>query len=421
MTTLSLTLIEIIVLMLGAITLGITIHFFIVSRRSLKTTTLHASGKVAKDLEQWKLKYFNDIEAKDFELNRTKQQLADTQQLLADTEENNNINEIEADEMRKLSKKLQTEIDNLHKSPSSNSEQNNALAAEAEQLKKQNKKLLEEIDILHEASQTINTDDNNNYAEEAEELRLQNKQLQLEIEALRKAKPAAPTAAGNKTDYMEQLREAQNSLLEHNQKINLLLGQIDIVKETEEKQQEIQKVNKELSTQINDLKYLLEQKEEEINNTRQTSTLTTEMTSRLDSAYNEFNVLQDKIQKLEAQVISSKRLSIDYEDLKESHSKVIRDYEEQKLKYAAALAESKQLQTELNDVQDDYRDANFQRQQLQKRVAYLEELNNDMQAVAEANKKLESQLKRVGELESRLNMIAEERDELAKKQQLRAG
>ena len=420
MTTLSLTLIEIIVLMLGAITLGITIHFFIVSRRSLKTTTLNASGKVAKDLEQWKLKYFNDIEARDNELNRAKQHLADTQQRLADTEENNNINEIEADEMRKLSRKLQAEIDNLRKTPSSNSEQNNALVAEAEQLRQQNKKLLEEIEILHEASQVNNTEDNNNYAEEADELRLQNKKLQLEIEALRRSKPAV-RGEGNKGDYMEQLRAAQSSLMEHNEKVNQLLGQIDIVKETEEKQQEIQKANKELTTQINDLKYLLEQKEEEINNTRQASSLTTEMTSRLDSAYNEFNVLQDKIQKLEAQVISSKRLSIDYEDLKESYSKITRDYEEQKLKYAAALSESKQLQAELNDIQDDFRDANFQRQQLQKRVAYLEELNNDMQAVAEANKKLESQLKRVGELESRLNMIAEERDELAKKQQLRTG
>ena len=39
-----------------------------------------------------------------------------------------------------------------------------------------------------------------------------------------------------------------------------------------------------------------------------------------------------------------------------------------------------------------------------------------MQAVADANKKLEHQLKRIGELESMLNMIAGERDELARKQ-----
>jgi hypothetical protein len=52
---------------------------------------------------------------------------------------------------------------------------------------------------------------------------------------------------------------------------------------------------------------------------------------------------------------------------------------------------------------------------LQKKVAYLEELNYDMQAVSEANKKLEGQLKRIGELESMLNMVAGERDDLARK------
>ena len=41
--------------------------------------------------------------------------------------------------------------------------------------------------------------------------------------------------------------------------------------------------------------------------------------------------------------------------------------------------------------------------------------NNWKIIVADANKKLEGQLKRIGELESMLNMVAEERDELAKK------
>jgi DNA repair exonuclease SbcCD ATPase subunit len=374
MAALSLTLIEIIVLMLGAIMLGITIHFFIVSRKSLKITALNASGKIGRDLEQWKLKYFNDIEIKDKELSLTRQQLAET-------EENNNINSIEADEMRRMNKKLQGEIETLRKLSTENS--------------------------------------NNSNSFEIEELQRQNKLLQAEIESLRKitVSSAGSVSEGDKKPvYMEQLRQAQNSLMEHNQKVNLLLSQIEMVKETEEKQQEIQNANKELTTQINDLKYLLSQKEEEIKNTRKKEHLTTEMTSRLDSAYNEFNVLQDKIQKLEAQVISSKRLSIDYDDLKEAQTKMVRDFEDQKMKYHAAASENQQLQAQLEEVEDHLREANFQRQQLQKRVAYLEELNNDMQAVAEANKKLESQLKRVGELESKLNMVAEERDELARKQ-----
>ena len=108
MATLSLSLIEIIVLMLGAITLGITIHFFIVSRKSLRTTALDASGKMSRDLEQWKLKYFNDIELKDKELSTVRQKLEET-------EENNNINSIEADEMRKMNKKLQVEMELLKK------------------------------------------------------------------------------------------------------------------------------------------------------------------------------------------------------------------------------------------------------------------------------------------------------------------
>ena len=89
-----------------------------------------------------------------------------------------------------------------------------------------------------------------------------------------------------------------------------------------------------------------------------------------------------------------------------------RDFEEYKLKANTLTIENQQLQTQLMDVEDKLRDANFQRQQLQKRMAYLEELNTDLQVVSDANKKLEGQLRRVGELESMLNVVAEERDQL---------
>ncbi len=336
---LSLSIIEIVVLMAGAITLGFTIHFFVASRKSLHESTQEASGKTQKELDQWRLKYYNEIEYREKELSELKK-------LLADSEENNNINTIEADEMRKL-----------------------------------------------------------------------NKQLKAELEALRKASPAmTAVTVAEKPDYIEQLRKAQSSLMEHNEKINQLLGQIDIVKETEEKQQEILKTNEQLSEQIDELRYLLSQKEKEIINVRQKEQLSSEMTSMLDSAYNEFNVLQEKIQKLESQVSSSKRINLEYEDLKEGYYRMTQDYEEQKKKYNVALTENKQLLEELTETEDKLKESNFQRQQLQKRVAYLEELNNDMQAVADANKKLEHQLKRIGELESMLNVVAEERDQLAQRQ-----
>lgn len=341
MESINLSLVEIIMMVLVAITLGITIHFFITSRRSFTAQTkgVSAKEKTGKELETWKLKYFNDVEARDKELEQLRSRLADV-------EENNHINEIEADEMRKQNKKLKAEIELLQKTPVA----------------------------------------------------------------------AHPGTTGGKTDYIDQLRLAQSSLLEHNDKINQLLGQIDIVKETEEKQQEILKYNEELSGQIDELKFLVSQKEKEINNIQQKANLTKEMTSMLDNAYTEFDVLQDKIQKLETQLAASKNISIEYEDLKESHYKLTHEFDEQKLKYNAAKVQNQELQQKLNETEDELRDASFQRQQLQKRVAYLEELNRDLHAVADTNKKLEGQLKRLGELESMLNIVAEEKDELAKKQ-----
>jgi chromosome segregation ATPase len=331
MATLSLSILEIIVLMMGAVVLGITIHFFITSRRSFGTTPTD-SVKLTKSLEEWKLKYFNDIEIRDKELNIIRKQFDEVQ-------ESNSINTIEAEEMRR-----------------------------------------------------------------------ENKRLQTEIASIRKTMPA-----GEKPDYLGQLRETQSSLLEHNEKITQLLGQIEIVKETEEKQKELQEENEVLMEQVAELKAILAQKEMEINNVRQKEHLTKEMNSMLDSAYSEFNLLQGKLQKLESEVNSSKLLNLEYEDLKEAYYKMNKDLEEQRGRAAAAVSDSQRMQSHLIETEDKLREANFQRQQLQKRVAYLEELNRELQTVSDANKKLEGQLRRIGELESMLNVVSEERDELARR------
>jgi chromosome segregation ATPase len=334
MASLSLTIIEIVVLMLGAITLGFTIHFFISSRHNFNAAP-QEKEKISRSLEEWKLRYFNDTEMRDKEITMLRKQLEDV-------EDNNNINSIEADEMRKLNKKLQAEMEAM--------------------------------------------------------------------------KRGSVPVEKEKPDYIRQLKDAQHSLLEHNEKINALLGQIDLVKETEEKQQEIARMNEQLLMQVEDLKEMLTQKEKEISNSKQKQQLTNEMTSMIDSAYNEFHVLQDKIQKLEGQVNASKKISLEYEDLKENHMRVTRDLDELKRKYNNVSAENKQLLEDLTETEDKLKEANFQRQQLQKRINYLEELNNDMQVVAEANKKLESQLKRVAELESMLNIVSGEKGDQSKKQ-----
>ncbi|MBL7751943.1 MAG: hypothetical protein JNN29_11200 [Chitinophagaceae bacterium] len=328
---------DLIMLTAGGILLGVTVFYFISSRRSNRTSPAELQ-KVNRGLDEWKRKYFNDIEAKE-------KQLDDLSQRNLEHEENMKIYMVELNELRKQVKELNQELKSAKES----------------------------------------------YSQQA---------------------PVPVAETSGKGDYMAQLRQAQNSLLEHNEKINQLLEQIDVVKENEERQQEIIKTNEALHEQIEELRNALLEKESEITHIRQKQNLTSEMTSMLDNAYTEFNTLQSKMVKLETQLASSKILGVDYEDLKEANIKMSRQLEETRSRAQALNAENQQLQAQLNETEEKLRESNFQRQQLQKRVGYLEELNNDLKQVTEANKKLEGQIKRIGELESMLHMIAEERDQL---------
>ena len=94
-------------MLFGAIILGITIHFFIASNKSLKAT----AGELEKNglaQDEWKLRYFNDMELRDKEISTLKQQILEA-------EENANIYSIEAEEMHRQNRKLEAEIGNLKK------------------------------------------------------------------------------------------------------------------------------------------------------------------------------------------------------------------------------------------------------------------------------------------------------------------
>ncbi|HEY0432550.1 MAG TPA: hypothetical protein VGC95_01685 [Chitinophagaceae bacterium] len=328
--TFNLSIVELIVLFFCAVSLGVVIHFFITSRKSLKISPIE-NEKLKRNIDDWKLKYFNDIEVKDKEL-------SDLKGRLSEAEESSRIYRVEVEELQRQHKRMQADLQHASK----------------------------------------------------------------------------PETGEGRPSYLEQLRIAQASLMEHNDKINRLLDDLDVVKEHEEKQKLMEDENEELTMEIKELKSLLGQKESEIHAVRQRENLTREMTSMLDGAYSEFNTLQSKIQKLESQLTSTTMVGLEYEDLKEAHSKMVRQHEEFRLKMQALTADNQQMSLQLTDAEEKFREANFQRQQLQKRVSYLEELNSDLQVVADANKKLQHQLKRIGELESLLNVVAEENQVLRK-------
>lgn len=335
---LSLSVIEIIVLMLGAIVLGFTIHFFVFSRRSWremnetlrnKTNPSSATNPSANELATWKSKFFDETELKSKMVDELKKRLAET-------EENLEIYTIEADETR-----------------------------------------------------------------------IQNKKLKAELEELKINPPQT-----EKQDYISEIKKAEKGLLEQNERISKLLGQIDVVKESEYKNTAIQEQNEGLVLKIEELTAKLSQKEKEVAGLKQKENLTKEMASMLDNAYSEFDILQEKIKGLENQVTASKKANMDYTDIKDDYNKLVKDFEDQKLKYQGVVLENREIKSSLNEIEDKFKDAEYQRLQLQKKVAFLENLNADMQSIADAHKKLETQIKKMGELESKLNIVSEERDNL---------
>jgi len=294
----------IIVLMAGAVIVGITIHFFIISRRSLNASIDETpGGKISKELSDWKLRYFNDIEQREKEIK-------DLKTRLTEAEDNYDI-----------------------------------------------------------------------YAIEAEETRKQNKQLQSEIEMLQNKIPS-----GEQQSYMEQLLQAQNSLLGYIEKINQLLKKIDFEKETASRQRVVSETDVKISTLSNELKSILAQKEKEFIAIRQHEYLTPENRSMLDGVLEEFKALQGRIQNLEGHGMVARTAKPGSGDIQEGYFGISRDLEEQKLKNNVLATENRQLMADLSEIEAKLMEANFRQQQMQKKLVSLEELHKVQQGGRDASK-----------------------------------
>jgi DNA repair exonuclease SbcCD ATPase subunit len=236
-------------------------------------------------------------------------------------------------------------------------------------------------------------------------------ELQKKVKTLKQAPlpVVEPTEEPGSFNYLSQLKSAQENLQQHNQHINRLLEQIQMLKESERKYMDLHRINESLNIQLNEIKKQLTGKDSEIQQIRQQQRLTEEISERMEKAYSEYNILQEKLQKLESQMSQPHSRSIDYDELHESYFKLTKDFDEVKTRQMALWDENQRLSRILSDTEDKLREANFQRQQLQKKTIFLEELNRDLQGMSEHNKKLESQLKRISEMEAMLSRTVPEK------------
>jgi chromosome segregation ATPase len=123
----------------------------------------------------------------------------------------------------------------------------------------------------------------------------------------------------------------------------------------------------------------------------------------MDKAYSDFTQMQEKLRKLEHYLDQPHSKRIEYDQLQESYFKLSREYDEVKGKQMSLFEENQRMSRILADTEDKLKEANFQRQQYQKKMLFLEELNRDLQDATEHHKKMESQLRRISDMESILS------------------
>ncbi len=207
-------------------------------------------------------------------------------------------------------------------------------------------------------------------------------------------------------DYLHQLKIAQENLFQYNQHINKLLQQIQMLKESEKKFQDLQQQHSVLNEQLSVMHRQLAEKDAEINRIMQEQRIVLEMNERMDKAYADFTQMQEKLRKLEQYLDQPHSKRIEYDQLQESYFKINREYDEVKGKQMALFEENQRLSRILADTEDKLKEANFQRQLYHKKMLFLEELNRDLQEASEQHKKMESQLRRISEMESFLSRSA---------------
>jgi len=171
----------------------------------------------------------------------------------------------------------------------------------------------------------------------------------------------------------------------------------------------------ETSLLAEELRQQLQRKEAEIRELRQQVDLNHKLQNHFEEVQVGYEELQLKVQKMEQQAWQAAELAMRADNLEQEKEQLEKTVLKKEEKIRELSVENGRLHELLNQTEDKLSEANLQRQQLQKKVHFLEEINSDIQQMSDTNRKLKNELRRVGELESMLNLITEERDALLKR------
>jgi chromosome segregation ATPase len=209
------------------------------------------------------------------------------------------------------------------------------------------------------------------------------------------------------------VQDLKSTIAQQQQLLNSYLFKVEALEN--EGKEELQARNDELLDKIDHLEEIIEKKEADLESLQQQTAAAQKMASRIEEVYAEFEQFQAKMGLLEKQANRANNLAIELEDTKGAFEALHKELARKQERLEEVMEENQSMREEMNLLEDKLSEANFQRQQLQKKVQFLTDLNSDMQNISDTNKKLQTELRRIGELESMLNMMSEERDFLLKK------
>lgn len=167
-----------------------------------------------------------------------------------------------------------------------------------------------------------------------------------------------------------------------------------------------------LQKTIENLQLQLQKKETELGKLRQQDALSGRVQQHYTDMQEEFEKMQDKMEEMQQQSWEASDLAIRIDHLEQSQVQLEKNLLKKEEMVRELSTETARLQEMLNETEDKLSEANLQRQQLMRKVQFMEEVNSDMKQMSETNRKLKSELHRVAELESMLHLMTEERNAL---------
>jgi chromosome segregation ATPase len=190
----------------------------------------------------------------------------------------------------------------------------------------------------------------------------------------------------------------------HKRQLDTLLSRVDNLR-NEPIRPAVKKEDVELRNKIERLELLLEEREEALQTLQKKSESAEMMASRLESVQKEFDRVQDRLREVEQQARTASLLAVELEEVRGEYSRLQQEQHVRQQQLQELLNTNHTLNRQLSETEGRYQDADNQRQQYMKRARVMEDLNADYQSASESDARVRGELRRVGALQSMLNLI----------------